>query len=481
MGSVAGLTYYGIQKHNDIRTESTDSSAAVEATYTSGDWIDDGGVEDATTDLTVTNPKTYTDKGCEQPNYVSKDGRIFAELSSGTTQIDIKGVNWKGMQDSNGVPQGLWDNTLNGDTLYRFGYFLKKNKFNVVRLPLSIDAVLRNVEIETNMINTNSNRALASASRYNTLLGLIVQGLGQFNIGVVLDFDVLSTTETDDTGLWYGTSIQLADIKSAISNLTEAMCDSTHFNIIGIDLKDSLSTDATWGDGSDTDWSVAATELGNHLVSECSNWLAFVQGVEGDSHKDTYGSRSIKNTFLPGSDLTGVYDNPIKLDTDNKVVYSPHYYSSSYLPKLFFFDSGTTNGDMLDDYVELADADLLTNVELNMNYSFGAAMDSGMATVLSTFGGLVGDADKTTSKTSQRIIEDVIGRMTATTGQFLAGGFFYNLNPDTYWPYAAPDDDNQTTQGLVDDTWRAANMDVLDVLKAMNDMPSLEFIPCVAS
>lgn len=62
VGSVAGLTYYGIQKHGDVRTETTDSSAAVEATYTSGDWIDDGGVADATTDLSVTNPKTYTDK-----------------------------------------------------------------------------------------------------------------------------------------------------------------------------------------------------------------------------------------------------------------------------------------------------------------------------------------------------------------------------------------------------------------------------------
>jgi len=62
VGSVAGLTYYGIEKHDNVRTETTDSSAAVEATYTSGDWIDDGGVEDATTDLSVTNPKTYTDK-----------------------------------------------------------------------------------------------------------------------------------------------------------------------------------------------------------------------------------------------------------------------------------------------------------------------------------------------------------------------------------------------------------------------------------
>lgn len=32
-------------------------------------------------------------------------------------QIDIKGVNWLGMQDKYGVPKGLWDNTLDGSTL----------------------------------------------------------------------------------------------------------------------------------------------------------------------------------------------------------------------------------------------------------------------------------------------------------------------------------------------------------------------------
>jgi hypothetical protein len=51
VGSVAGLTYYGIEKHDNVRTETTDSSAAVEATYTSGDWIDDGGVGDEPQDV----------------------------------------------------------------------------------------------------------------------------------------------------------------------------------------------------------------------------------------------------------------------------------------------------------------------------------------------------------------------------------------------------------------------------------------------
>ncbi|RLN95018.1 hypothetical protein BBJ28_00018448 [Nothophytophthora sp. Chile5] len=478
--SVAGLTYYGIKLKDNVNETTATSSAAQEALYKDGTQIKDGSPTDPASDLAVTNPKTYTDKGCEQPNYLSRNGRIFAELADGTTtQLDIKGVNWKGMEDSKGVPKGLWDNTVDGDSLYRFAYFLHYNKFNVVRFPLSIDAVMRNTDIDGNLINTNSNRALATASRYNTLLGLLVQGLGQFNIGVVLDFHVLSTSDDDSSGLWYGSSIKLADIKTAITTLADAMCDSTHFNIIGIDLKDGLSTDATWGDGSDTDWSVAATELGNHLLTACPKWLAFVQGVEGESHKDTYGDRSLKNTFLPGSDLSGVSSTPITLDTDNKVVYAPHYYSSSYLPRLFFFEDGTTDGDLLDDYVEYGDADLLANVKLNMNYSFGAAFDTDMAVVLSSFGGLVGDADLTDKVTSTRIIKDVIAQMGGSSEPFLAGGFWWTLNPDTTWPYPAPDDSNSTAQGLVDDTWLVANTDVLDVLAAMETaMAHVNFIPC---
>lgn len=57
---------------------------------------------------------------CEQPNYISKNNNIYAKFTDGTeVQIDIKGVNWLGMQDKYGVPKGLWDNTLDGSTLVK--------------------------------------------------------------------------------------------------------------------------------------------------------------------------------------------------------------------------------------------------------------------------------------------------------------------------------------------------------------------------
>lgn len=420
---------------------------------------------------------------CQQPNFVSKNGKILAVLADGTeTQIDIKGVNWLGMQDNKGVPKGLWDNTREGSTLYRVGAFLSSNNFNAVRLPLTVDSVMRNVAIDSDLINTNSNRALDGVTNYLKMLSLVVQGLGQFKIGVVLDFHLLSAVAKEDaSGLWYGTSIQLNDIKTAIDALTKQLCNGKHFNIIGLDLKDSLGASATWGDGSETDWAVAATTLGNYMLKSCPKWLAFVQGVQGSAHKDVFdGNKEIKNKFLAGSDLTGLAKAPISLATSGKVVYAPKYYTSSFLPQPYFFDKSTSAGDMLKEYTESPDATLKKNVLLNMDYMFGAAFQTGAAVVLSSFGGLLGAADLTDKKTSTRIANVVMDRMLASD-KSLAGGFYWTLNPDTYWPYPAPDNSNATSAGLIDETWRAANMDVLTNLAKMDKMASVKFVPCVAA
>lgn len=418
---------------------------------------------------------------CQQPNFVSKNGKIVAVFAdSSEVQIDIKGVNWLGMEDKAGVPLGLWDNTRDGSTMYRVAQFLASNNFNAVRLPLTIDSVMRNVPVDFDKINTNSNRAFDDVTNYLRMVSLVVQGLGQHKIGVVLDFHLLSAqTAADSSGLWYGSSIQMSDIQKAIDELTKTLCNGKHFNVIGLDLKDGLGASATWGDNSDTDWAVAATTLGNYLLKACPKWLVFVQGVQGSAHKDVYdGNKEIKNKFLAGSDLTGVAKAPIKLTTSGKVVYAPKYYSSSFLPQQFFFDKSTVAGDMLEDYTELSDTTLRKNVLLNMDYMFGSTYQTGSAVVLSSFGGLMGAADNTTQKTSTRIIQVAIEKMLASD-KGLAGGFFWSLNPDTYWPYPSPDNSNPTAAGLVDETWRSANMDVLKNLANMDKMASVKFIPCI--
>ena len=55
---------------------------------------------------------------CEEPNYITKNNRIVAQFKSGREVImNLKGVNWLGMQDNKYVPKGLWDGDKDGNTL----------------------------------------------------------------------------------------------------------------------------------------------------------------------------------------------------------------------------------------------------------------------------------------------------------------------------------------------------------------------------
>lgn len=73
----------------------------------------------------VGNPKKYPDMGCELPNYISRNGQIWAQAHNGTTiPIGIKGVNWFGMEGSLKIPFGLWENDANGTSIVRNRFFL---------------------------------------------------------------------------------------------------------------------------------------------------------------------------------------------------------------------------------------------------------------------------------------------------------------------------------------------------------------------
>lgn len=57
---------------------------------------------------------------CELPDYQSKNGQIVAVSANGTeVPLQIKGVNWFGMETKLASPFGLWENALNGTTAVR--------------------------------------------------------------------------------------------------------------------------------------------------------------------------------------------------------------------------------------------------------------------------------------------------------------------------------------------------------------------------
>lgn len=181
-----------------------------------------------------------------------------------------------GMELEAGVPLGLWDGARSGSTIYQIGKYLASRKFNSVRLPLSIESLSRaNVRPDASLINLSSNKALDVTS-YMTLLSSIIQGLGVHNISVLLDFHTLTPGDVGD--LWTNSnSVGDAEVRKAIRAITSTVCNSRHWNVMGLELKNAPNA-ATWDDGSATDWKVAVETYGNLMLSQCPEWLVFVDG-----------------------------------------------------------------------------------------------------------------------------------------------------------------------------------------------------------
>ena len=212
--------------------------------------INDGGQNDGVKidiadDGEVGNPKSYPPRDCVLPNYVSRDNKIYARYSDVQEPIVIKGINWFGMETKHAIPYGLWQNDDNGTTVYEIATFLAKNKFNSVRLPLSISHILKNSIPDASFINQASNRAIIIKD-YIRLTQSIIKGLGHRSISVLLDFHTL--TPSDKGPLWYSRSVPESKVLEAIDIMTSSLCSDTYWNVIGLDLKNEPSG-AKWGNG----------------------------------------------------------------------------------------------------------------------------------------------------------------------------------------------------------------------------------------
>ncbi|RLN52498.1 hypothetical protein BBJ28_00010628 [Nothophytophthora sp. Chile5] len=470
-GGTAGITLSALhtQTTSTARQEAYAQRQADSAEISGGVSGSDSG---ASTDGVVGNPNSYPDMGCELPDYQSKDGRIYAVSSNGTeVPLDIKGINWFGMETGTAIPLGLWDNSENGTTAYQIAYFLEKNKFNTVRLPLCVDYILTNQEPETSLINTAENSAI-SVKNYMSLLKSLVKALAYRNIGVLISMHTL--TSTDDGGLWYSDTITEDDFLDAIDTLTSNLCSETYWNIIGIDLKNE-PYEATWGDGADTDWLVGAKTIGDRIMGGCSNWLGFVEGIYAE-HSLTIDDTEYDFYDWYGSGLQNANDYPLTFNVSNKVVYAPHYYTPAVYPQAYFYDGGTADDNgALTDYVELSNTSLKERVKATMDEMFGFIADNDSAALLlGEFGGLYA-TDLHPDLTTQRCTDYSIDIMVENGW---SGGFVWSLNPESAYQYNPADTYGTFTEGVIDDDWLTANSVFLEGLVAMNDLEHLRTFPC---
>ncbi|KAL4156933.1 hypothetical protein PRNP1_005959 [Phytophthora ramorum] len=472
IGGAVGITFAALH----TKTASTARQEAYAKRKASASSIT-GGASGSGSDLVsddgaVGNPKSYPDMGCELPDYQSKDGHIYAVASNGTeVAVDMKGINWFGMETGTAIPLGLWDNSENGTTAYQIASFLEKNKFNAVRLPLCINWILTNKTPESTLINTAENRAI-SIKNYRSLLKSLIKALAYRQIGVLISLHTL--TSTDNGGLWYSDNITQSDYLDAVDTLTGDLCSNTYWNVIGLDLKNE-PYEGTWGDGEDTDWREGAQTIGNRMLKGCSNWMGFVEGIYA-SHTLTIDDTDYSFYDWYGSGLQKANEYPVEFTTDNKVVYAPHYYTPAVYPQSYLYGGGTSgdNGE-LTDYVELSNSSLKTRISSTMDEMFGFIADNqSAAMLLGEFGGLY-SSDLHPELTTQRCTDFSIDIMLENGW---AGGFVWSLNPESAYQYNPADTYGTFTEGVLEDDWLTANSGFLEGLVAMNDLENLRMMPC---
>ncbi|KAL4155533.1 hypothetical protein PRNP1_007643 [Phytophthora ramorum] len=424
----------------------------------------------------VGNPKSYPDMGCELPDYQSKNGQIVAVAKNGTeVPVGIKGVNWFGMETGLAIPFGLWENMDNGTSVYEIAAFLARNNFNSVRLPVCIKNILKDVAPEKSLINMNTNRAMNITS-YITTIQSIVEALGFRHVSVLISLHTLDPKKSG--GAWYSDELDVTEDEflSAVDTITQNLCGPKYWNVIGLDLKNEPH-ECTWG-GDAPDWQKGATLIGNRMLEGCPNWLAFVEGIAGSG---TISLNGETNTYYDwwGGGMENAADYPITFDTENKLVWSPHYYNTGVSPAWYLYASGTQNAEGgLDGYVELDDDTLRTNVEQTMDKMFGYLIEKtpNTAMVMGEFAGLY-SKDVHPMKTTKRTTDYTIEVMLKAG---YAGAYMWSLNPESAYQFNPADTYGTFTEGLLEDDWLTPNKEFVTGIGALDVMENLHRFPCFA-
>jgi endoglucanase len=140
-------------------------------------------------------------------------------------------------------------------------------------------------------------------------------------------------TTDSQSELWYTVELSTDDWIQNWRALAQRYLGND--TVIGADLHNEPSGDATWGSGDPkTDWAIAA-ETGANAIHEINpHWLIFVEGIE--KSEDAYGN--VFDWTWQGGELIDARARPIKLKVPNQLVYSAHDYGPSLYAQGWFSD-----------------------------------------------------------------------------------------------------------------------------------------------
>ena len=303
--------------------------------------------------------------------------------------------------------------------------FLKRNRFNAIRVPLAADAVLgqRNCLSDGGVYYTHNYEFMGIS--YTEQLRLFVQKARDAGLLVLLDIHVARAGQWPDGGLLGPDGFET--LRQAWSTLAELLCPaSEYWNVFAADLKNEPYS-MSWGpppEGApdsmyppEERWDVIASKLASHVHASCPRWLLFVEGVgqcqpggEGATKfscrwPSTNRQNTTYNAFW-GEVLQGARRHPVRVSGggNNKIVYSPHSYGPSVFEQPYF-----------------SDPKFPSNMPAIWSLQYGALAEAGMAVVVGEWGGKLVGKDHAW----QRAFVDYL------SSSSIVGSFYWCLNPDS--------------------------------------------------
>jgi endoglucanase len=256
--------------------------------------------------------------------YSTGSGKIFKN----GVAIQLRGVNWFGMEDQTLRLQPLWDKSYKSQVDQ-----MKSLGFNAIRFPIC-PGTLQNREV--GYINTSSNPDLAGKKSLE-IMDIVLNYANSKQMFILLDHhrpDCNSISE-----LWYVGGYTETQWINDLTFMAKRYAGLEYF--MGIDLKNEPHGSATWGTGDvSKDWNLAAERAGQAVLAANNKIVVFVEGV---GNNPTCSDNT--NSHWWGGNLQPINCKPIdpaKIPM-NKLVLSPHVYGPDVYNQPYFSDPTFAN------------------------------------------------------------------------------------------------------------------------------------------
>jgi len=340
-------------------------------------------------------------------------------------EVVLAGVNWFGFETANHVPHGLWSRDYK-EMLAQ----IRANGFNTIRMPFSLEAL---DSATTSGIDFGGGRnAELQGKTPAEAMDIIVDEAARNDLLIILD----NHSQQDDShqqDLWYGDGYTEEQWIARWEELATRYANNPH--VVAVDLKNEPHGIATWGSGTATDWRLAAERAGNAVLAKNPDLLVVVEGIENE----VAGGQQLDRHWW-GGNLEGVRNNPVRLNVDDRLVYSPHEYGPGVFAQPWFDDPDVSS--------ILAD---------RWAKGFGYIHDENIAPIL------VGEFGAKQAGT-----DTVEGRWLRQFANYLA-------ETGMSWTYWSWNPNSGDTGGVLQDDWATVHADKMAVLTALINREAIDF------